>query len=145
MKNWSTMESYIFVRDGYSGEVGNTVMPRKNNQLIYENVCDRIWENPPYGIRARFAQSAFLVAQVENYQSPAFVIYMSSNPSSNCSRHLRRLVVSYQGEISLHFDPPSLYSCRVRIPLLREIIKIRARGLPRYSLFRRTTVRSLTF
>ena len=26
--------------------------------------CDRIWENPPYGIRARFAQCAFLVAQV---------------------------------------------------------------------------------
>ena len=27
-------------------------------------ICDRIWENPPYGIRARFAQCAFLVAQV---------------------------------------------------------------------------------
>ena len=31
--------TYIFARDGYSGKVvGNTVMPRKNNQLIYENV-----------------------------------------------------------------------------------------------------------
>ena len=28
------------------------------------SICDRIWENPPYGIRARFAQCAFLVAQV---------------------------------------------------------------------------------
>jgi predicted RNA methylase len=114
-----------------------------------QSKCDQIWENPPYGIRARFAQSTFLVAQVEICQSPHFVIYMSSNPSSNCSHHLRRLVGSYHGEISLHFDPPSLYSRRVQIPLLREIIKIRARGLPRYtrytrySLFRRTTVCSL--
>ena len=28
------------------------------------SICDRIWENPPYGIHARFAQCAFLVAQV---------------------------------------------------------------------------------
>ena len=39
-------------------------------------ICDRIWENPPYGICARFAQCAFLVAQVEICQSPDFVIYM---------------------------------------------------------------------
>ena len=31
---------------------------------INNYICDRIWENPPYGIRARFAQCAFLVAQV---------------------------------------------------------------------------------
>ena len=102
-------------------------------ELIIHEICDRIWENPPYAIRARFAQCAFLVAQVQICQSPDFVISMSNNPSSNCSRRLRRLVVSYKGEISLHFDPPSLYSCRVRSPLLREIIRIRARGLSRYS------------
>jgi hypothetical protein len=67
-----------------------------------------------------------------NLSMSRFVISMSNNPSSNCSRHLRSLVMSFQGEISLHFDPPSLYSCRVRIPLLREIIKLRARGLSRY-------------
>ena len=65
--------------------------------------------NPPYEIRARFAQSAFLVAQVEICQSPDFImISMSNNPSSNCFRPLRRLVGSYQGEKSLHFDQPSL-------------------------------------
>ena len=67
------------------------------------NICDWIWENPPYGIRARFVQCAFLVAQVEIYRSPNIVIYMSNNPS-DCCRLLRRLVVLYEGEINLHFD-----------------------------------------
>ena len=87
-------------------------------------ICDRIWENPPYGIRAQFAQSAFLVAQAEICQSPDFVIYMSNTPSSNCCRLLRRLVVLYEGEISLHFDPPSRYSRRTRSPLLWALIRI---------------------
>ena len=39
-------------------------------------ICDRIWENPQYGIRVRFAQCAFLVAQVEICQSPDFVIHV---------------------------------------------------------------------
>ena len=52
-------------------------------------ICDQIWENSLYGIRARFAQWAFLVAQVEICQSPDFVIYMSNNP--NCYGLLRRL------------------------------------------------------
>ena len=47
-------------------------------------------------------------------------------------RHLRMPVVSYKGKIS-HFDPPSLYSCRVRSLLPREIIIIIARRLSRYS------------
>ena len=89
-----------------------------------DNMCDRIWENPPYGIRARFAQCAFLVAQVQICQSPDFVIYMSNNPSSNCCRLLRRLVVLYEGEISLHFDPPSRHSHCTRSPLLWAIIRI---------------------
>ena len=95
-----------------------------NQQTIYFFIYDRIWENPPYGIRARFAQSAFLVAQVEICQSPDFVIYMSNNPSSNCCRLLQRLVVPYEGEISLHFDPPSRHSRRTRSPLLWAVIRI---------------------
>ena len=51
--------------------------------LTIFTICDWIWENPPYGIRTRFAQCVFLVAQVEICQSPDFVIYMSNNPS-NC-------------------------------------------------------------
>ena len=79
---------------------------------------------PPYGICARFAQCAFLVAQVKICESPDFVIYISNNPSSNCCRLLRRLVVLYEGEISLHFDPPSRHSHRTRSPLLWVVIRI---------------------
>ena len=78
--------------------------------IMEECICDRLRENPAYGIRALFAQYAFLVAQVEICQSPDFVIYMSNNPSSNCCRLLRRLVMLYEGEISLHFDPPSRHT-----------------------------------
>ena len=74
-----------------------------------------------YGICARFAQCAFLVAQVEICQS---VIYMSNNPSSNCCCLLRRLVVLYEDEISLYFDPPSRHSRRTRSPLLWALIRI---------------------
>ena len=81
----------------------------------------------------QFAQCAFLVPGVKNCQSPDFVISMSNNPSSNCYRRLRRLVVSYKSEISLYFDLPSLYSCRTRSPLLRTLIRIPARGLSRHS------------
>ena len=49
--------------------------------------------------------------------SPGFVIYMSNNLSSNCSCHLRRLVLRYKGEISLHFNPPSRYNCCTSPPL----------------------------
>ena len=88
------------------------------------HICDRIWENPPYGIRARFAQCASIVAQVEICESPDFVIYISNNPSSNRCRLLRRLVVVlYEGEISLHFDPSSRHSHRTRSPLLWAVIR----------------------
>ena len=70
------------------------------------SICDRIWENPPYGINAQFAQCAFLVLLVKNCQSSDFVIYMSKNLSSNCYRRLRRLGVTYQGEISLYLHAP---------------------------------------
>ena len=32
--------------------------------LPHINICDRIWENPPYEIRARFVQCAFVVLVV---------------------------------------------------------------------------------
>ena len=101
----------------------NSLLTEMITPQTYKNIymCDRIWENPPYGIRTRFAQCAFLVAQVEICQSPDFVIY---NPSSNCCRLLRRLVVLYEGEISLHFDPPSRHSRRTRSPLLWAVIRI---------------------
>ena len=94
--------------------------PVKHSQF---HICDRLRENPAYGIRVLFVQYAFLVAQVEICQSPDFVIYMSNNPP-NCCRLLRRLVVLYKGEISLHFDPPSRHSRRTRSPLLWALIRI---------------------
>ena len=71
---------------------------RPNNMIKREagsTKCDRIWENPPYGINAQFAQCAFLVPRVKNCQSSDFVIYMSKNLSTNCYRRLRRLGVTY--------------------------------------------------
>ena len=50
-----------------------------------------------------------------------FVIFMSENLSVNLCCHLRRVNVSYQGEISLHFNLPSLYSCGTWSPLLRAL------------------------
>ena len=101
------------------------------NEII---LCDRIWENSPYGINAQFAQCAFLVPRVKNCQSSKFVIYMSKNLSYNCYRRLRRLGVTYQGEISLYFNTGSaINSCRARSPFLRALIRIHARGLSRYS------------
>ena len=49
---------------------------------------------------------------------------MPKNLSTNLCRRLRRLTVSYKGEISLHFDLPSLYSWRTRNPLLWALIRI---------------------
>ena len=43
-----------------------------------------------------------------------------------------RLAVSYEGEISLPFNPLRLYSCCVWCLLLREIIRIYAHGLSGY-------------
>ena len=78
-----------------------TSLEHFNTEYMY--ICDRIWENSPYGIRARFAQCAFLVAQVEICQSPEFVVYISNNPSSNCCH---------------------LHSRRTRSPLLWAVIRI---------------------
>ena len=68
--------------------------------MLSENNCDRLRENPAYGINAQVAQCAFLVPRVKNCQNSDFVISMSNNPSTNCYRWLRRLNVSFKGEIS---------------------------------------------
>ena len=67
-----------------------------------------------------------------NYQSPVFVIFMWKNLSTNLCCHLRRLVVSYKGETSLHFDLPSLYSCCVRTLLLRQFPRAGYLGTARF-------------
>ena len=77
-----------------------------------------VWD--PRAIRAM----RVLVAQVEICQSPDIVVYMSNKPSSNCCHLQWRLVVLYEGEISLHFDPPSWHSQRTRSPLLWALIRI---------------------
>ena len=62
-----------------------------------DGICDRIWENPLYGIRVIRAMRVFsLVAQVEIYQSPDFLSYTSRitllllPPSTEASRAIRR-------------------------------------------------------
>ena len=42
---------------------GQTLLPRAGDAI-----CDRIWENPPYGINAQFAQCAFLVPLVRTFK-----------------------------------------------------------------------------
>ena len=49
---------------------------------------------------------------------------MPKNLSTNLCRRLRRLTIYYKGEISLHFDLPSLYRCHTRSPLLWALIRI---------------------
>ena len=78
----------------------------------------RIWENPPYGIRASSSGRNLSKVQILSYY------IMSNNPFSNCCHLLRRLVVLYEGEISLHFDPPSRHSRRTWSPLLWALIRI---------------------
>ena len=64
----------------------------------------------------------------QNLSKSRFVISMSNQPS-NCSRRLWRLAVIYKGEISFPLDSPSLYSCRVRSPLLRDNYNSHARAI----------------
>ena len=67
-----------------------------------------------------------IVPRVKKYQIPVFVILVSKNLSTtlNCCHRLRMVNVSFQGEISLHSDLPSLHGYRVRNPLLRGVIRI---------------------
>ena len=113
----------------------------QNTNVAYQNVTGFGKTLRMGSARDSRKSCAFLVAQVQICQSPDFVIYMSNNPS-NCCRLLRRLVVLYEGETSLHFDPPSRHSHRTRNPLLWAVIRILYLDTAR---FIDPTVRSLTF
>ena len=69
-------------------------------------ICDRICENPACRENVQVVQCTFLVSQVENCQSPVFVIFMSKNLSTNYCYSLRRVNISYQGKISLYVQAP---------------------------------------
>ena len=108
-----------------------TCMPGCRKHI--NKICDSIWENPPYGISARFAQCAFLVAQVKichkvqilSYTCRTTLLTVAMSNSPNCCRLLRMLVVVlYKGEISLHFDAPTRHSRRTWSPLLWAVIRI---------------------
>ena len=73
--------------------------------------------------RASSAMRAFSISG-QKCLSRVFVIFISENLSTNLCQHLRRLNVSYNGEISLHFDLPSLYSSCTQSPLLWALIRI---------------------
>ena len=87
---------------------------------VYVTVYGKTWHMGS----AHRLRNARLIPQVEKYQSPVFVIFISKNLSTNLCRCLQRLPVNYKGEISLHFDLPSLYSCRTWSPLLWALIRI---------------------
>ena len=89
------------------------------------------------GFAHNWRNARLLVPQVKNCQTSNFVVAMSKNLSSNCCHRLRRLGVSYQGEVSFTYrrlDLPSRCSCRARSPLLWAFIRIRASGLSRRTL-----------
>ena len=66
---------------------------------------------------------------VTSGKSAVFVIFLSSNLSTNLYHHLLRLVVSYKGEIfDLHSPLLSMDN------VAKAIIRILACGLSRYSL-----------
>ena len=69
----------------------------------------------------RIVLCEILVPQVENCQSPVFVMFMSNNLSTNICCRLRRENIGFEGEIRRHFELP----CHKRSPLLRMLIKIR--------------------
>ena len=89
-------------------------------------ICDRIWENLAYCHNTHMAKCMLLVPQVKKCQIK-FLSY-SCNLFTDLCRRLRRVCITYQGEISLHFNLPSLYSCRTWSPLLRVLIRIPAHG-----------------
>ena len=73
---------------------------------LLHKLCDRICENPACHKNTQVTQCAFLVPQVENCQSPVFVIFISKNLSTNYCCSTWRVNVSYQGEISLYLQTP---------------------------------------
>ena len=54
------------------------------NQLVFnsikcEYICDQIYENPACHENSQVTQCAFLVLEVENCQSPVFVIHVKES------------------------------------------------------------------
>ena len=74
-----------------------------------------------YSCNARFQ---YLRSKNVKVEFLSLLLFMSKNLSTNICHRLQRLIVSYKGEISLHFDLPSLYSCRAQSPLLWALIRI---------------------
>ena len=116
-------ERIVPLREQYGNEVEPFIFEFYQVKVLIK-LCDRIWQNPAYGIHALFAQCMLLVPQVKKCQSWVFVIYMPKNLSTNLCRRLRRLTVSYKGEVSLHFNLPSLYSYRTRSLLLWALVRL---------------------
>ena len=102
-----------------------TLLGERCNCTTYMTGFEKTLHN--YGTNVQFTQCVFLVPQVRNCRSPDYVIHVKE--PFFCYRRLRRLVVKYTGEMSLHFDRPSLYSCCAQSLLLRVLIGISARGL----------------
>ena len=113
--NWSNSERQGFVQ---------ICIP-----INWKNMWPDLWKNGMSRECASRTMCAFsLVPQVQNW-CPVFVIFLSKNLST--CRRLWRVNASYQGKRCLHFNLPSLYSCRTRSPLPRALVKIPARGLSR--------------
>ena len=100
---------------------------------IFPYICDRICQNPACRENAQVTQCAFLVAQVEYCQNSAFVIFMSKNLSTNCYHCIRRVDVSYQGEINLYLQGIRS-TLTQQLPYTKPIANgVPAHGLSRYS------------
>ena len=93
-----------------------------------------------------FTEQGPLDSQLDNIRSShhwsIFLVDLKMVRNHYLYRCLRRVNVSYQSELSLHFDLPSLFSCRTQSPLLRASIRIPACGLSRHSQVDRPTVHS---
>ena len=78
---WACTNTRYIICFGISGrEYGSIPQDIFNlGRIDGTEICDRIWENPPYGIRTMrvFSSSG------RNPSCPDFVIYMSNNPSTN--------------------------------------------------------------
>ena len=89
-------------------------------------LCDCPWDKPAYVIHAQFVQCVFIVPQAKSCQSPNFVTFHIFFWCYCC------LFVSNEGEVSLHFDLPSVYNHTWSL-LLKAIIRVRVHRLSRYT------------
>lgn len=84
--------TYVFARDGYSGKiVGCTIMPRKNNRLIYENLYRKmileygLWDQ----VRVDHGREFYLVLFVHEYLrssgrgDPQITSYVQTTSTNN--------------------------------------------------------------